>query len=236
MELLRNLQLRDGVSLLFGHLYEDFAHLVIPRGGDFRTRNLSTGDEAVFHLEEKISKPLANVRDLSKVDKNEYGMGRNTFPGLDAVVSDPPVLFNMTINHKRQRGLNDTTLKSVLDNLPEETFPRPCQYNWVVPSNRFETFERQSVNGIRTQELNSMLEQFAMELSISEPVQRHVVVGAKRKNQTAEQSGDIQIDSGEDNICNVVLKSGRRKGQKCGWLNCSFHLPTGSEKQAKKQK
>jgi len=75
LELLRGLQHRDGVPLLFGHLYKSFAHLVIPRGGDFRTRNLSTGDSAILHLEAKTSKSLGNVHDLLKVGKNEYAMG-----------------------------------------------------------------------------------------------------------------------------------------------------------------
>lgn len=231
LELLRNLQLRDGASLLFGHLYEDFAHLVIPRGGDFRTRNLSTGEEGVFRLDEKIPKPLADVDDLSEVGGNEYGRGRNAFPGLDAVVSNPPALFNMTASHKRQRGMNGAGLEAALYNLPHETFPRPCRYNWVVPADSFGTFERQSASGIRTQELDSVLEQFAMELSISEPVQRHAVVGgAKRKNQIDEQSG---TGSGDGDTCSVVLKSGARKGQRCGRPNCPFHR---SEKKAKKQK
>lgn len=238
LELLRSLQNRDGVPLLFGHLYENFAHQVIPRGGDFLTRNLSTGKSAVLHLKEKASKPLANVHDLSKVGKDEYGMGHNTFPGLDAVVSDPPILFNMTVTRKEQRGMNDTTLKSALDNLPEETFPRPCHYHWVIPSNKFDNFQKQSVNGIRSKELDSMLEQFAMELSISEPVQKHSVGGDKRKKHAIEQSAKEDTDSEEDgDSYKVILKSGHRKGKKCGRLNCSFHLLAEVvEKPPKRQK
>jgi len=78
LELLRSLQHRDGVSLLFGHLYENFAHQVIPIGGDFRTRNLSTGNSAILHLEEKTTRQLCNVHDLLKVGDNEYEMGHNT--------------------------------------------------------------------------------------------------------------------------------------------------------------
>ncbi len=234
------------MPLLFGHLYENFAHQVIPIGGDFRTRNLSTGNSAILHLEEKTTRQLCNVHDLLKVGDNEYGMGHNTFPGIDAVVRDPPTLFNMTVTHKQQRGLNDITLKSTLNNLPEKTFPRPCHYNWVMPSNRFEDFQKQSVNGIRTKELDSMLEQFAMELSISEPVQKHSVGGqsAKRKKQTFEQSEEQGIikeadkdSEGEEHVCKVVLKSGRRKGNKCGRFNCPFHsLTDANEKPTKRQK
>lgn len=219
-ELLRTLQNRPGTALLFGHLYENYAHRAIPRGGDFPTRNLTTGKVSTLHLEPKTTKQLRNVHDLSGIAKDEYGEGFNTFPGLDAVVSDPPNLFNMTVNRNRQRGLNDDAVRDAFNNLPEDTFPRPCRYNWVVPSNRFESFERQSVNGIRTKELDSMMEQFALELSITEPVQQPSG-SSQSKRKVRKEEADKQVEEGI--ACEEILKSGRRKGKECGRMNCSFH-------------
>lgn len=246
LELLRSLQNRQGVPLLFGHLYENYAHQVIPRGGAFPTRNLSTGEEGVFHLEQKTTKLLSSVGDVSKVEDGEYGMGHNTFPGIDAVVRDPPSLFNMTVTRKEKRDLSDTTLKSVLDHLPETAYQRPCRYHWVMPTTKFATFQKQSVSGMRTKELDAVVEQFAMELSISEPVQKHSVEGAnpqtaKRKQPTATQGGG-QVSEGargatgsgaSEQVCHVILKTGRRKDKKCGRLRCPFHVV---ENQAKKPK
>lgn len=224
LELLRTLQNRDGVPLLFGHLYENYAHLVIPRGGDFETRNLSTGESTTLHLEPKEKKLLRQVEDLSNISAGEYGWAHNSFPAVDAVMSDPPTLFNMTTNLKH--GLDKTTLKKVLNNLPEETFPRPCHYNWVMPSNKFDNFGKQSISGTSVMELDTMVEQFAMELSISEPIQQHSSSqGTKRKMQDVEETHEA---------CDVILKSGPRKGQKCGRLNCSFHTNTKIEKKLKK--
>ena len=76
-----------------------------------------------------------------------------------------------------------------------------------------------------------------MELSISEPVQKHSVgdQSSKRKKQTLEQSGEHSEE--EEDVCKVVLKTGRRKGKKCGRLNCTFHsLTDANEKSTKRQK
>lgn len=135
-------------------------------------------------------------------------------------MSDPPNLFNMTVNRNRQRGLNDDAVRDAFNNLPEDTFPRPCRYNWVVPSNRFESFERQSVNGIRTKELDSMMEQFALELSITEPVQQPSG-SSQSKRKVRKEEADKQVEEGI--VCEEILKSGRRKGKECGRMNCSFH-------------
>jgi hypothetical protein len=218
-ELLRTLQNRPGTAILFGHLYENYAHLLIPHGGDFPTRNLTTGKVSTLHLEPKTTKQLKNVRDLLGIKQNEYGEGFNTFPGLDAAVSDPPNLFNMTMSCSRQRGLNDKAVRNAFNNLPEDTFPRPCHYSWVVPSNKFENFERQSVDGIRTTELNSMMEQFVLELSISEPVQQPSG-SSQSKRKVQKEEADKQV---EGVACEEILKSGHRKGKKCGQMNCSFH-------------
>lgn len=223
---------------MFAHLYESFAHLMIPRGGDFRTRHLTTGKSSVFHLEPKVTKPLNNVHDLSKVNEKEYRMGHNTFPALDAITTDPPSLFNMTVTHKPQRGLNENALRSALDNIPTKNFPRPCRYNWVVPSNLYNDFQKQSVNGIRTNELETMLEQFVMELTISEPMPMHRIEvvnsdgGNKRTVQDAQTEGPSVIEEAEKEepqqdsgrrVCGTILKSGPKKGKKCGRVNCSFH-------------
>jgi len=138
-------------------------------------------------------------------------------------VSDPPNLFNMTVSHNRQRGLNDDAVRDAFNNLPEDTFPRPCRYNWVVPSDRFKKFERQSVNGIRTKELDSMMEQFVLELSISEPVQQPTGSSQSSKRKVQNEDADEQVEEAEGVACEEILKSGRRKGKECGRINCSFH-------------
>jgi hypothetical protein len=216
-ELLRTLQNRPRTAVLFGHLYENYAHQIIPRGGDFLTRNLTTGKESTLHLKPKTTKQLKNVHDLSTIQKHEYGKGFNFFPGLDAAVSHPPNLFNMTVTHSRQHGLNDDTVKDVFNNLPANIFPRPCHYNWVVPSDRFKNFEWQSVNGISTKKLNSMMTQFALELSISEPVQPSGGQSSKRKVRNEE----VNKQEVEGVACEEILKSGHRKGKVCGQINCS---------------
>jgi len=130
----------------------------------------------------------------------------------------------MTVSRNRQRGLNEDPVRNAFANLPEDTYPRPCRYNWVVPSNKFETFEKQKVNGIRSQELDSMMEQFTLELSISEPTQQ-VFRSFKRKGDE-EPARDEEPAS----ACNEILKSGRRKGEKCGRVNCSFHSKNKKQK------
>ncbi len=213
-------------------MYENYAHRVIPHGGDFTARNLKSGKVSTLHLEPKTTKQLRNVRDLYGIEKNEYGEGFNTFPGLDAAVSDPPNLFNMTVSRNRQRGLNDDALRDAFNNLPEDTFPRPCRYNWVVPSDRFKNFERQSVNGIRTKELDSMMEQFALELSISEPVQQLSGSSQSSKRKVRNEEAKEQVEK-EGVACEEVLKSGQRKGKKCGRINCSFHTTTSNKRRKK---
>jgi hypothetical protein len=84
------------------------------------------------HLEPKAIKKLSKVGDLQEVEIHEYGHGHETFPTIDTVVRDPPALFNMTVNHTKQQGLNDSSLRNVFTYLPEDIFPHPCHYYWVI--------------------------------------------------------------------------------------------------------
>ena len=64
-----------------------------------------------------------------------------------------------------------------------------------------------------------MMEQFALELSISEPVQQPSG-GQSSKCKVQKEEADEQVES---IACEEILKSGRRKGKECGRINCSFH-------------
>jgi hypothetical protein len=192
---------------------------VLPQGGDFPIRNLTTGDVSTLHLEPKTTKQLQNVHGLTTIEQNEYGEGHNTFPAVDAVVSDPPNLFNMTASSNQQRELNGDALRTVFNNLPTDAFPRPCHYNWVVPSDKFESFQKQKASGFRSKELDTMVEQFALELSISDPTKQQSVGQSSKRKERDEEVGE---SSGGD-VCEEILKSGARKGKKCGRKNCPFH-------------
>jgi len=68
-----------------------------------------------------------------------------------------------------------------------------------------------------------MMEQFALELSISEPVQpQPTSSNQSSKRKVRNEDVDEQVEEGV--ACEEILKSGRRKGNKCGRINCSFHL------------
>lgn len=202
---------------------------MIPRGGTFRIRNLSTGNTRVLKLEEKSVKQLHTVDDLSSISKNGYGMGHGTFPGFDAITCNPPILFNVTsatttTNQLQQPRLSISSLKAAFSKLPE-AFPKTFAYYWVVPSNTFEHFARQSVGGKGDQEVD----QFAMELSISEqPVQNSQSTSAKRKQGDEEQEEHAGEVGKKDKVCKSLLKTGHRKGKKCGRMNCHFHSREGT--------
>lgn len=186
---------------------------MISKGGDFHTRNLKTNHTSTLSITEKTVKNMENVGDLSKLDKSDYGKGHNTFPALDAVIRDPPALFNMTTALARKL-LTDTSLRSAFTHLQQSKFPRPVPYHWVVPTSRFGSFERPSVDGMRTKEVDELLDQFVMELSISEPTST-----AKNTNKrTLSQS------EANNNACSAMVATGPRKGELCGYPNpCRFH-------------
>jgi len=226
LTMLRVLQFRDRDPLLFGRLYEKFAHQVIPRGGMFHTRNLSTGDTGFLKLERKNVKQLHTINDLTTVSEDEYGMAHDAFPGFDAMICNPPILFSVTTPKELQRQLSaatSTSLKASFNKLPE-TFEEPFQYHWVVPSNTFAQLENQSVIGTDSQEVD----QYTMELSISEePVYKHIVSSdnhpsAKRKQSEEQGESEEEVGTG-DKVCKATLKSGTRKGKKCGRVNCRYH-------------
>lgn len=213
LAILRALEYRRDAPILFGHLYEDFAHKVIPEGGEFRTRNLKTGNESVLHITKKTVKHMENVKDLSKLDESDYGKGHNTFPALDSATVDPPALFNMTTALNR-KPMTDTSLTSALTHLQEDRFPRPVPFHWVVPTNRFDTFEKPKVDGMRTKAVDELLDQFVMELSIS----KSTSITKNTKKRTLSRS------EMKDNLCSETIVSGPRKGELCGQPHlCHYH-------------
>ncbi len=102
----------------------------------------------------------------------------------------------------------------------------------MVPLDRFKNFERQSVNRIRTKELDSMMEQFTLELSISEPVQQLSGSSQSSKRKVWNEEADEQVEE-EGVACEEVLKLGQRKGKKYGCINCSFHTTTSNKRRKK---
>ena len=47
-----------------------------------------------------------------------------------------------------------------------ESFPRPCNYYWVVPSDKFDTFTKQTASGMHLGELAEIITQFVVEVPI----------------------------------------------------------------------
>lgn len=216
LPLLHNSSQYGGKGILIGHLYERFAHEVIARGGDFQTRNLITGEISVLHLEPKRTIPLHTVDHLPRLKIDEYGLGDTSFPGIDAVVCDPPSLFKMIVPHKK-KDLNGSEVRSVFDHLPQIKPPYPLF--WVMPPDRFDEFQEQSIVGMGREEQNEMIEQFALQVAIAYP-QPSVILSSKRKVQ-------------EKKACESVIQSGANKGKKCGLgMPCQFHQ--ASSKKAKK--
>lgn len=204
MQLLRQVQHREGSEIFFGHLYESFAHQVLSRGGTFKYRDLENHKIGKFHLKPKSRKLLHNQHSLIGVGVDEYGAGHNTFPAIDAITVNPSALFNMTVAHNRRRGLTET-LEPILDALPP-SFPLPRPFFWVVPSAMFSTFQKQSATHLRSAVLSGKLHQYVLEVPIEEPAP------FVRDNIP---SGGI--------ICTAILKSGKRKGEMCGSVACGNH-------------
>ena len=180
-----------GTGILFEHLYEHFAHQVIPRGGDFRIRNLETNEISVLHLDPKATTKLHQKDDLRRLEIAEYGHGHETFPAIDAVIRDPPAVFNMTVNRARQRGLNGLSLFDVFTFLSETRFPHPCPYYWVILPNRFDRFEKQSITDMNRDQRDSLILQFVLELDIVEPTPQQT--STKRKNQGPDREDNKTV-------------------------------------------
>eukprot|EP00026_Physarum_polycephalum_P004352 Phypoly_transcript_04370.p1 GENE.Phypoly_transcript_04370~~Phypoly_transcript_04370.p1 ORF type:complete len:622 (+),score=82.74 Phypoly_transcript_04370:133-1998(+) len=233
LELLRGLQGRHGAGVLFGHLYEYYAHVIISQGGQFRVRNLTTNKISTLRLKRMETKYLLEVENISTVGPGEYGQGHNTLP----VVSSPPLLFNMTANNDPHRGLNGNGLKISFSRLPEETFRRPCKYYWVVPSNLFESFQKQTATEMRGGELDLLVNQFVLELSISDTYNQRTSVTKpiKRKGKDQEEDDseeEMQASTskktrhtkiGESGVCKAILQGGKNEGMMCGRTNCPYH-------------
>ena len=71
-----------------------------------------------------------------------------------------------------------------------------------------------------------MMEQFTLELSISESVQQPSG-GQSSKRKVQKEEADEQV---EGIACEEILKSGRRKGKECGQINCFFHSKNKKKK------
>ncbi len=182
-----------GTGILFGHLYEHFAHQVIPHGGDFRIRNLETNEISVLHLDVKATKKLRQKDDLPRLEITEYGHGHETFPAIDAVTRDPPDVFNMTVNRARQRGLNGLSLFNIFTHLSETHFPRPCPYYWVILPNRFDRFKKQSITDMNRAQRDLLILQFVLELDIVEPTPQQTPTKHKNQGPDREDNKTVKV-------------------------------------------
>ncbi len=127
--------------LLFKHLYKKYIHQVILCRGDFTTCNLKSSKVYTLHLESNTTKQFKNVHNFSKIEKNEYGEGFNTFPRLNTAVSNLSNLFNMTMSYNYQHRLNDNILRNTFNNLSKDTFSHSYHYNWAIFRCDFSRFD-----------------------------------------------------------------------------------------------
>lgn len=157
MTLIHSLRIRNEAPILVGHLYEAFAHLVISEGGCFRARlaeNLGICFE--LQLEKKTLVHLRKKEDIKGVAKNEYGQGHNTFPVFDGITTNPCRLFNMKVTENEEQGINSHTLQDAFNYM--KIIPQPCEYYWVVPSDKFKTFNKHTPT--------TLIKQFVVEVPI----------------------------------------------------------------------
>lgn len=142
------------------------------------------------------------MHDLSKLEKHEYGERHNTFSGIGILVK-LPMIFDMSKARKEMNVLNASNVQDMVHHLHGDSFSRPRHY-WVVSSNKYKNFQKPSTSGTG---LDSM-EQYVLEISIERAVNNR------------NDDGDDDQDN-ERSVCEHILQSGGRKGEKCGRINCS---------------
>jgi hypothetical protein len=163
--LIRSLRIRNEAPILVGHLYEAFAHLVLSEGGCFRTRAANGGAVNLLQLEKKKLVHLRKRGDIKNVAANEYGQGHNTFAAFDVVSTNPHQLFNTMVTEDTECRIDGKVLLETFTHM--ESFPKPCNYYWVVPSDKFDAFTEQPASGMRSEELATYITQFVVEVPIA---------------------------------------------------------------------
>ncbi|KAJ3307751.1 hypothetical protein HDV04_002613 [Boothiomyces sp. JEL0838] len=144
--LIRFLSASEGIGdtgQLRGVLFERHAHEILSKGGQFRTRNLQNGQETQLHLPNNLTTFLYSMNnpDFQAATNCYFHPRSKSFESVDSFIK-PNLLFQMTI--AKDHPCKQSGLQSALEILG---YPSDPVLYFVVPPDRFETFQYQNYCG-----------------------------------------------------------------------------------------
>lgn len=108
---------------LCGRLFEDIAHQILQKGGNFTIRQLGTEENKESSLNLKISgvRDILVLGDIGSCEDGHYLQPiASNFPSIDSLIY-PDRLFQMMTG--RRHGIGLKGLKKILDQLPKGVYP-----------------------------------------------------------------------------------------------------------------